>query len=152
VHKISTYKHIYENRKIKREKGKDFLVSWARGVSAQPGARARGHAGSRPNSACQRERRGDGAMGAGPRASEGEGEMALWGRRGSSREGKPVAGARRRFSACDLIPGGWRCGVARVGVRGHGGGVNLIDRHLGWPVHGEVAGSRSGVVACEAVG
>jgi hypothetical protein len=78
--------------------------------------------------------------------------MALGGRRGSIREGKPVAGARRQFSAGDLVPGGWRCGIARVGVGCHGGGVSLIDRHLGWPVHGEVAGSRGGVVVCEAVG
>jgi hypothetical protein len=34
--------------------------------------RARGHAGMRPSSARQQERRGDSAVGAGPRASEGE--------------------------------------------------------------------------------
>jgi hypothetical protein len=74
----------------------------------------------------------------------------LGGRRGSAREGKPVAGARRRFSAGDPVPGGWGGDVARVG--GHGGGVNLTGRHLGWPVHSKVAGSRSGVVAGEATG
>jgi hypothetical protein len=36
------------------------------------GGHTRGHAGRRPSSACQRERRGDGVVGAGPRASEGE--------------------------------------------------------------------------------
>jgi hypothetical protein len=42
-----------------------------RGVSAQPRWGARGHAGKRPNMARQRERCGDGAVGASPRASEG---------------------------------------------------------------------------------
>jgi hypothetical protein len=27
----------------------------------------------------------------------------------------------------------------RPGVGGHGGGVNLADKRLGWPAHGEVA-------------
>jgi hypothetical protein len=79
------------------------------------------------------------AMGAGPRANEGE--TTLGGRRGSVREGKPVAGARRRFSAGDPVPGGWGGGVARVGVGvgGQGGGFNLTGGHTGWSVHGEVA-------------
>jgi hypothetical protein len=42
---------------------------------------------------------------------------------GSSREGKPVAGARRRFSTDDPVLGGWGGGEARVG--GHGGGVKF---------------------------
>jgi hypothetical protein len=74
------------------------------------------------------------------------------GRRGCGREGKPVARARRRFSTGDLVPSGWGGGVARVGVGGHGGGVNLTGGHLRWSVHGAVAGSRGGVVAGEAVG
>jgi hypothetical protein len=45
--------------------------------------------------------------------------------------------------------GGWGGGEAWVGVGCHGGGVNLTDRRLGWPVHGEVAGSRDSEVASE---
>jgi hypothetical protein len=67
----------------------------------------------------------------------------------SNRERKPVAGVRRRFSIGDPVSSGWGGGKAWVGVRGHGGGVNLIDRRLGWPVHDEVAGSRGGKVAGE---
>jgi hypothetical protein len=90
-------------------------------------------------------------VGAGPHASEGEGETKLGGRDGrSGRERKPVAGARRQFSASDPVLGGWGGGEARVG--GHGGGVNLTDRHLGWPVHGEVAGSCGGEVTSGATG
>jgi hypothetical protein len=56
-------------------------------------------------------------VGAGPCASEGEGEIALGGRdRGSGQEGKPVAGVRRRFSAGDPVPCGWGGGEAWVGV------------------------------------
>ena len=106
----------------------------------------RGHVGSRPNSACQQEQRGDGAMGAGPRASEGEGNNVR-GRDGEIRPGeKPVVGVRRWFYDGDPVLGGWGGGEAWVGVEGHGGGVNLTDMHLGWPVHGEVAGSRGGEV------
>jgi hypothetical protein len=89
VHKISTCIHIYENRKIKREKEKKekvFSVSWTRGgFRSSERARARGHADGRPNSVCQQERRGDDVVGAGLRASEGEGETTLGGvRRGGS--------------------------------------------------------------------
>jgi hypothetical protein len=42
-------------------------------------------------------------------------------------------------------------GEARAGVGDHGGGVNLTGEDLGWPVHGAVAGARSGEVAGEAV-
>jgi hypothetical protein len=44
---------------------------------------------------------------------------------GSSREGNPVAGAQRRFSAGDPVLGGCGGGEARVGVGGHGGGVKF---------------------------
>jgi hypothetical protein len=60
---------------------------------------------------------------------------------GSGQEEKPIVGARRWFSIGDPVPGGWG-----------GGGVNLIDRQLGWSVHGEVAGSRGGEVAGGASG
>jgi hypothetical protein len=43
-------------------------------------------------------------------------------------------------------------GEARAVVGGHGGGVNLTDGDLGWPVHGVVAGARGGEVAGEAAG
>jgi hypothetical protein len=38
------------------------------------------------------------------------------------------------------------------GVEGHGGGVNFAGGHSGWPVHGEVVGSRGGEVFGEATG
>jgi hypothetical protein len=41
-------------------------------------------------------------------------------------------------------------GEARAGVGDHRGGVNLTGGDLGWPVHGVVAGARSGEVAGEA--
>jgi hypothetical protein len=50
-----------------------------------------------------------------------------------------------------LVPGGWGGGGAWVGVGGHGGGSNLTDKCLGWPVHGEVAGSHGGEVAGETI-
>jgi hypothetical protein len=88
----------------------------------------------------------------GPCASEGEGETVLGARRGSGREGKPVAGARHQFSVGDPVLGGWGGGEAWVGVGGHGGGLNLTDRHFGWPVHSEVEGSRGGEVVDGATG
>jgi hypothetical protein len=78
--------------------------------------------------------------------------MALGGDGGSGRDEKSVAGVRRWFSAGDPVLGGWGGGEARVGVGSHGGGVNLTSRHLGWPVHGEVVGSRGGEVAGGATG
>jgi hypothetical protein len=52
---------------------------------------------------------------------------------------KPAAGVRRRFSVGDPVPGG-RGGVkARVGIVGHGGGVNLAGGGLERSVRGEVA-------------
>jgi hypothetical protein len=50
------------------------------------------------------------------------------------------------------VPGGRGGGLVRPGVGGHGGGVNLLGGHSGWPVHGEVAGFRGGEVAGEATG
>jgi hypothetical protein len=58
----------------------------------------------------------------------------------------------RRFSAAVLVSGGRGGGLAWVGVGGHGGGVNLAGGRSGWPVHGEVAGSRGGDVAGGATG
>jgi hypothetical protein len=49
------------------------------------GGHTRGHAGRQPSSACQRERRGDGVVGAGPRASEGR-RTALGGSGGVGQE------------------------------------------------------------------
>jgi hypothetical protein len=48
--------------------------------------------------------------------------------------------------------GGWGGGEARVGIGGHGGGVNLAGGGLERSVHGEVAGARGGEVASEAYG
>jgi hypothetical protein len=41
-------------------------------------------------------------------------------------------------------------GIAREGVGGHSGGVNLAGGSLGQPIYGEVAGFRGGEVAGEA--
>jgi hypothetical protein len=98
-------------------------------------------------------RRGDGAMGVGPHASEGEGndvggETAVrrrWG--GTGRQW-----SRWWFFAVDPVLGGWGGGIAWVRVGGHGGGFNLAGGGSGRSVHGEVAGSRSGEVAGEAMG
>jgi hypothetical protein len=96
---------------------------------------------------------GDGAMGAGPHASEGEGErrqgengdLPRWG--GTSRRW-----SRRRFFAGDPVLGGRGGGIAWAGVGGHGGGVSLAGGGSGRLVHGEVACSRSSEVADEATG
>jgi hypothetical protein len=71
---------------------------------------------------------------------------------GSARKEEPVAGARQRFSAGGPVLGGQGGGLARAGVGGHGGGVNLTGGGLGWPIYGEVAGSRGGEVSDEAYG
>jgi hypothetical protein len=52
---------------------------------------------------------------------------------------KPAAGVRRRFSVGDPVPGGQGGVEARVGIVGHGGGVNLAGGGLERSVHGEVA-------------
>jgi hypothetical protein len=134
VHKISIYKHICENGKKKRKR--IFLAKW------------RGGAATWPSSARQREQRGSTCQ---------RGGTALGGDGGSA-ERKPTAGARRwfsagarrRFSASDPAPGGWGGGEARVGIGGHGGGVNLVGGGLERSVRGDVAGARGGEVAGEA--
>jgi hypothetical protein len=77
---------------------------------------------------------------------------------GGSAERKPIAGARRwfsagarrRFSAGDPALGGWGGGEARVGIGGHGGGVNLVGGGLERSVRCDLAGARGGEVAGEA--
>jgi hypothetical protein len=54
-----------------KRNGKKKRISLLTGPGGNSGP-AGGHAGRRPSSARQREQRGDGAVGAGPRASEGE--------------------------------------------------------------------------------
>jgi hypothetical protein len=70
------HKNIYGKmgkRNGKKKRKRISLLTGPRGILAQPGARAHGHAGRRPSSARQREwRGGDGAVGVGPRASKGE--------------------------------------------------------------------------------
>jgi hypothetical protein len=113
---------------------------------ARAAARAAGSA--RP---ANRARREDDAVGAGPHASEGEGndvrgETAVrprWGGTGRRR-------SRRRFFAGDPVLGGRGGGIAQAGVGGHGGGVNLAGGGSGRPVHSEVAGSRGVEVTGEA--
>jgi hypothetical protein len=58
----------------------------------------------------------------------------------------------RWFSTVVSVPGGRGGGLAWAGLGGHGGRVNLAGGHSGWPVHGEVAGSRGGKVAGGATG
>jgi hypothetical protein len=70
VHKISTYIHIYINRKGKRKKEKEKRIpqlTGPGGISAQPSAGARGCVGRRPTWPASREtargrRRGRGPM------------------------------------------------------------------------------------------
>jgi hypothetical protein len=60
---------------------------------------------------------GSGTVGAGPCASEGGGNIVKGDETGGfNQEEKPVAGARRRFSAGVPVPGGWGGGEAWVGV------------------------------------
>jgi hypothetical protein len=94
------YQYINIYVKMGKENGKNkrkriFLANWARGVGGfgPAGARARGHAGRRPNLARQRERHGDGAVGAGPHASEGRGNSVRGVTGGVRPRGKPVVGA-----------------------------------------------------------
>jgi hypothetical protein len=114
--------------KWKKKRG-SWLVG-SEGILAQ-----RGRAGEPAQAAHERGNgvgeRGDGAVGAGPCASEREGETTLGGETGSAREGEPVAGARWRFSSGDPVLGGRGGGLARAGVGGLGGGVNLGGGGLG---------------------
>jgi hypothetical protein len=58
VHKISIYAFIYNNRKIKRRKGKRVLDSWARGDF---GPAERGRTALRPNGPRRPTKRGNDA-------------------------------------------------------------------------------------------
>jgi hypothetical protein len=40
-----------------------------------------------------------------------------------------------------VVPGGWGGGLLWPEVGGYGGGVNLADKRLVWPTHGEGAAS-----------
>jgi hypothetical protein len=126
------YLFIYENgKKREKKKGKQFLVKWAGeifGPTERAGEPAQA-AHERGNGAggC-----GDDVVGAGPSSSEGGGETTLGGREwGSTREGELVAGARQWFSAGGPVLGDRGGGLARAGVGGHGGGVNLAGGGLG---------------------
>jgi hypothetical protein len=74
-------------------------------------------------------------------------------RRQGEKRGPPAVGrnrplrSRRRFFTGDPILGGWGGGIARAGVGGHGGGVNLAGGSSGRPVHGAVVGSSVRVLA-----
>jgi hypothetical protein len=110
VHKISMYKHIYENKKRKGEnkKIKEFSVSWAqRGNSAQPGcARAAARAGGPawPTSGGRRRGCGPTCLGVGG-AAGGGGRGGARGRTSQGKE-KPTADeVPRRFSAMVPVPG-----------------------------------------------
>jgi hypothetical protein len=111
------------------------------GISAWPSARP----ASRPISARQWARREDGAMGAGPHASEGRGK---WRQAG---EWRSVHGEEEP-STGDPVLGGRGGGIARARVGDHDGGVKLAGGNSGRPVHGEVVGSRGDKVVGEAYG
>jgi hypothetical protein len=65
--------YIKNGKREKRKKKKEFLVKRAGGISAQPSARAAALAAG-PARPANGARRGDSAVGAGPHASEGEGD------------------------------------------------------------------------------
>jgi hypothetical protein len=120
-------------------------------ILAHPGASARASAAQ---SAHQRGRRRGTAPWREPtRQREEEGLTARSGRRrGEVDQGSATGEIPRRFSAVGLVLWRGSGGEARAVVGGHGGGVNLTDGDLGWPVHGVVAGARGGEVAGEAAG
>jgi hypothetical protein len=69
VHKISMHKYMkIGKRNGTRKKKRGFPANWAGGILAQPSAGAREN--MRPSRPTSGERRGDDAVGAGPRASE----------------------------------------------------------------------------------
>ena len=145
VHKILASKYICENGKKKKEKKKEkgFPASWA-GGGFRPSRRERAQAGALSAQLAQpREATaGDGAMARGPHANEGG--LTAWttteGEGGFDRS--PADGEiPRRFSAVVPVSGGRGGGLVRLGVGGHGGGVNLVGGHSGWPAHSEVAAS-----------
>jgi hypothetical protein len=83
-------------KRKEKEKEKDFLVNWAGEGDFSPSRTStRDRAGSRPISARQRARHKDGAVGTGPRATEGEGETTLRG------ETEVCPGGKNRSSGFD---------------------------------------------------
>jgi hypothetical protein len=87
--------------------------------------------------------------GRGPTCQRGE-KNGIRGVRGGWPREKPATRVLRRFSAGDPVPGGRGGGEARVGIGGHGGGVNLAGGGLERLIRYEVAGARGGEVAGDA--
>jgi hypothetical protein len=156
VHKISAYKFIYENGKMKweKEKEKEFQVNRARGILAWSGAgaRRRGQMGlDGPRGAR------DGAtdvVGAGPRAREGEGRR----RQGGGGGERSAAGENRSPVNPTVVPrrwsgsgwtGWWQSTSGGRGSRRWGQFDQWRPRVAG---PRRVAGARGGEVAGEATG
>jgi hypothetical protein len=122
VHKILTSVYIYVKRGKweRKEKEKDFSVKRS-GWDFSPAKRAPAQAAD-PARLANRARREDGAVGAGPRASEGERETTSGGTAVHPRGG----GTGRRWfngvSAGGPVLGGRGGGIAQAGVGGHRGG------------------------------
>jgi hypothetical protein len=127
VHKISIYAFIYNNRKIKRRKGKRVLDSWARGGFRPSRARARGATAEWAQAAHKEgERRGrtPWARSHSPERGWADGVRGLT-RKGANRSGSTAREVLWRFSIAVLVSGGRGGGLAWARVGGHGGGVNL---------------------------
>jgi hypothetical protein len=153
VHKISTYIHIYENRKRKREINSRLAEPEGKfWPSAGAGARRHGRMG--PDGPQGGETAQADAVSAGPCVRErgsADGVGQSDGGGGANRPGLTADEVPRRFSAVAPVPGG-RGGLARAGVGGQGGGVNLAGGRPRCPVHDKVAGSLGGEVADKATG
>jgi hypothetical protein len=104
--------YIYKKmgKREKRKKKKEFLVKRAGGILAQPGARAAARAAcpARPTNGA---RRGDGAVGAGPHASEGKGERHQGGGKRRSAHGGGGTGRRWLDGSSSSMIRFWVVGV-----------------------------------------
>jgi hypothetical protein len=123
--------------KGEKEKDKGFSVSWAwGGGDFGPACGAAGEL-------AQTAHEGDGAGGRRERGPTRQREgvpTALGGGGDLAGVGKSAADEVPRWSSGVVpVPGGWGGGLLWPEVGGHGGGVNLADKRLVWPAHGEGA-------------
>jgi hypothetical protein len=149
VHKILASKYICENEKRNRKRKRERilqLIGPGEGISAHS-ARGRGRACGPVGPAARKRRRGR-RRSAGLPVRERGGLTALLGNGGG--RGSTGAGRRRTprwFSAVGPVLWRGSGGEARAGEVGHEGGANLACGGLWRPVHGAVAGARSGEAA-----
>jgi hypothetical protein len=140
VHKISTYIHIYENRKRKKRGDSrlagpegDFGPTRARGVTGELAQTARADAVSASPRVRERGR------------ADGVGRLTGGGGGGGHRPGggKQTADeVPRWFSATVPVLKGQGGGLARPDPGEHSGGTNLAGGALGGTYHEEEAGER----------